>query len=442
MLRLALVASLLAAGLPPSQAHDPLVGVWRSVGYADLLVVEEKRFAVYGETASSLVARASGSRNGTVLAFETEPGTATLTLAGDDLSLWRNEYTVGRHYRRAAGSAVRPTPASRDPYVNFQVAWEAFNENYPFFELRGVDWRAEHARARARLRPEMTEDELFTVLADMLASLGDDGHAWLRKQGRSFSGASVRPHPLRERRPRWQQLIRERYLGGKVERHANGKILAGRLGDGTCYVAVLAVAGFAESDDPAANVAAFNAGLDTILGRLRPGEPLVLDVRINGGGYDDYSLLIAGRLTDRPKVAFLKQPRIQATDRFGPLHVRHVFPAGGPHATGPVVLLTSGLTYSGAEIFTMATMQFPNVTRVGEATGGALSDVLEFKLPNGWTMGVSNERYFAFDGTSYEDRGVPPHVEAPMMVETLDAGTDPGLEAAMRIVKSGARRLD
>ena len=71
-----------------------------------------------------------------------------------------------------------------------------------------------------------------------------------------------------------------------------------------------------------------------------------------------------------------------------------------------------------------------------------LSDVLEFKLPNGWTMGVSNERYFAFDGACYEDRGVPPHVEAPMMVETLDAGTDPGLEAAMRIVKSGARRLD
>lgn len=71
------------------------------------------------------------------------------------------------------------------------------------------------------------------------------------------------------------------------------------------------------------------------------------------------------------------------------------------------------MTYSGAEIFVMSTMQFPNVTRVGEATAGALSDVLFFKLPNGREIGLSNERYFASDGVCYEERGVPPHVEAP-----------------------------
>jgi hypothetical protein len=439
-MRLALLASLLLASFPSHAAQDPLAGVWRSVGYADLLVVDEMRFTLYGETASSRIERARGTRSGTVLTFETEPGTAVLTLAGDELSLWRNDHTVGRRFRRTGDRAVRPTPATQDPYANLQVAWEAFNENYPFFELRGVDWREQYERARARLRPEMSGDELFAVLSDMISSLGNDGHAWLRKEGRSFSGASVEPHPLRGRRPDWQKLVREKYLGNAVESLANGKVLAGTLRDGTRYVAVVAVAGFAETDEPGANIAAFGDALDRVLGRLRPGEPLVVDIRINGGGYDDYSLLAAGRLTDRPRVAFLKQPRIQGTEQYGPLAVRLVFPASGPHATGPVLLLTSGLTYSGAEIFAMATMQFPSVTRIGEPTAGALSDVLEFRLPNGWTMGVSNERYFAPDGVCYETRGVPPHVAARMTVEELDAGVDPGLEAAMKHVATTRSR--
>lgn len=431
---LSFVCAVLPAAKIDAAASDPLVGVWRSVGYAEVLVIEEKRFTAYGETASSLIQHSAGSLNGTVLTFDNQSGTAVVTLEGDDLYVWRNEFTSGRRYRRASEKTVRPTPVSSDPYFNLQVAWEAFNENYPFFELRGVNWRDQYEKAITKLKPGISGDELFTVIADMIASLGNDGHAWLRKPGRAFSGASVRPHPLRGKAREWNQMIREKYLNNSIEIFANNKIAAGKLPDGTRYVSITAVAGFAESEDHAKNIAAFDESLNKILSQLAPGEPLVLDIRFNGGGHDDYSLMITGRLTDRPRVAFLKQPRIQGTHQYGPLHVRHVFPASGARATGTVILLTSGLTYSGAEIFTMATMQFAKVTRVGEPTAGALSDVLEFKLPNGWAMGVSNERYFTFDGVCYEDRGIPPHIEARMTPESLDKRIDPGLEAAMKLV--------
>jgi C-terminal processing protease CtpA/Prc len=217
---------------------------------------------------------------------------------------------------------------------------------------------------------------------------------------------------------------------------ANDKIVTGRLSDGTLYVELFRFAGFAETPTTDKEIAAINEALDRIFARLKPGEPLVLDIRFNAGGYDDFALLIAGRLTDGPAVAFLKQPRIQETNAFGPLHVRHVFPSAGPQASGRIILLTSGMTYSGAEIFTMATMRFANVTRVGEPTAGALSDVLPFKLPNGWEIGLSNERYFASDGVVYEDRGVPPHLPAPMTRESLNQNTDPGLEAAMQVLRT------
>ena len=423
-----------------AQPADPYLGVWRSNGYAEILEIVTGRFRVFSETTSSLVLKQEGKRSGNLLYFDVEPETGVLVVADGSLNLWRNEFSVGRSYSRAKDRPLTPT-ANAERALNLRVVWEAFNENYPFFALRGVDWKRQFEIARRRLRPAMTDDEFFTLVSDMLTSLGNDGHVWMRRpDGKRFSGASVNPHPLRELRGRWQELIDKKYLSGNARVHSNRRIFFGRLPNGIAYLGLRGVEGFSESRDVRENIAAFNMALNTIFSELRPNEPLVLDLRMNPGGYDDFSLLIAGRLTDRPKVAFFKQARIQGTDRFEPLNVRNVFPSPGPNLTGPVYLLTSGLTYSGAEIFVMATMSFPNVTRIGENTAGALSDVLQFKLPNGWEIGLSNERYFASDGEMYERRGIPPHVESKMTVKTLEAGIDPGLETAMRLAAEGKTR--
>jgi carboxyl-terminal processing protease len=56
-------------------------------------------------------------------------------------------------------------------------------------------------------------------------------------------------------------------------------------------------------------------------------------------------------------------------------------------------------------------MALPNATRIGTPTYGVLSDALEKTLPNGWSVGVSNEVYAAVDGNLYEGRGIPPNIE-------------------------------
>ena len=66
---------------------------------------------------------------------------------------------------------------------------------------------------------------------------------------------------------------------------------------------------------------------------------------------------------------------------------------------------------SAAEIFSLAMMALPNVTRIGTPTYGILSDSLEKQLPNGWSLGLSNEVYVAADGNLYEGRGIPPNIE-------------------------------
>jgi C-terminal processing protease CtpA/Prc len=59
----------------------------------------------------------------------------------------------------------------------------------------------------------------------------------------------------------------------------------------------------------------------------------------------------------------------------------------------------------------------PQVVRVGEPTLGILSDNLYKRLPNGWEVGLSNERYEAPGGELYEGTGIPPQVPVPVWVE-------------------------
>ena len=92
------------------------------------------------------------------------------------------------------------------------------------------------------------------------------------------------------------------------------------------------------------------------------------------------------------------------------------------------MFLTSSATASAAEIFTLSTMGFPHVTRVEEPTRGILSDILGKRLPNGWTVGLSNEVYTSSDGMVYEGVGIPPDIETPVFVP---GNFYPGLKLAV-----------
>jgi len=153
----------------------------------------------------------------------------------------------------------------------------------------------------------------------------------------------------------------------------------------------------------------------------------VVDVRDNGGGYDGVSLRIAGYLIDRKRLAFTKSA--SKGEGFGARQSVFIEPRAAERYTGRIFLLTSGLTASAAEIFVLALLRHPRVTRIGEPTRGELSDVMERHLPNGWRVTLSNELYRASDGELYEDRGIPPHVELPFPHRRdVAAGRDPMLD--------------
>ncbi|MCB1590330.1 MAG: hypothetical protein KDI56_15575, partial [Xanthomonadales bacterium] len=87
----------------------------------------------------------------------------------------------------------------------------------------------------------------------------------------------------------------------------------------------------------------------------------------------------------------------------------------------PVYLLTSDITVSGGEILTLALRALPQVIHVGAATRGALSDILEKPLGEGWVLTLSNEVYRDTQGQLWEGRGIEPQRPLPV----FEAGQAP-----------------
>ncbi|MCZ0970933.1 hypothetical protein O1L55_04400 [Streptomyces albulus] len=62
---------------------------------------------------------------------------------------------------------------ARDPRAVFDVFWQTYAENYPFFRAKGIDWRAVRDRYRPRITAATTDAELFAVLRAMIEPLHD-----------------------------------------------------------------------------------------------------------------------------------------------------------------------------------------------------------------------------------------------------------------------------
>ncbi|MEL7416222.1 MAG: S41 family peptidase, partial [Pseudomonadota bacterium] len=107
--------------------------------------------------------------------------------------------------------------------------------------------------------------------------------------------------------------------------------------------------------------------------------------------------------------------------------------------SGPVHLLTSDLTISAAEIATMALRALPQTVHHGSATNGSLSDILEKRLPNRWTLELSNEVYLDHTGAHWEGPGIPPDQPIEMFdLSTLDGDHSAAVRTVLDHIRAAA----
>ena len=73
-----------------------------------------------------------------------------------------------------------------EPERNFEELWKTFDARYSHFGIKNIDWHALYRVYRPRVTAKTTDDELFTVMAEMIALLNDN-HVGLRSPSRRFA---------------------------------------------------------------------------------------------------------------------------------------------------------------------------------------------------------------------------------------------------------------
>jgi Peptidase family S41/Tricorn protease C1 domain len=334
-------------------------------------------------------------------------------------------------------------PVADTPINNFDIFASTFAENYPFFELRGVDWAAVTAAERAKITPATTEAELFEIFKGMIAPL-QDAHTYVGARSLRTSYGGWRPPEPKSRAERFRatQIIDKQYVRGPLKAYCNRQLQFGMLDDGVAYLRIRSYAQYAKEGDFATQLATLDAALDEIFSKSSKWAGLVIDVRINGGGSDVFGISIASRLATVPYLAYTKVIRNDPVNPDGRSRPQPVLvkTSDRPSFAGNVALLIGHESVSAAETQAQALLnRTPHVQMIGRSTQGVFSDVMSRRMPNGWEFGLPNEIFLTESGQAFDAVGVPPEVQRPVFARRdLLLGKDPALDTAIRRLSRSA----
>lgn len=316
---------------------------------------------------------------------------------------------------------VKDEEFANDSRGNFEALWRIMDEHYCFFSEKekqfGLDWNAIYQRYSKQINPQMTEEQLFEVLGNMLGELRD-GHVNLITSfdiARNWSWHEDYPTNLND------SLISS-YLG-KDYRISNGmkyRLLDDNIGYIRCST-------FENS---------FGSGnLTDILSYFLTARGLIIDIRNNGGGMISSAEELAARFTNKDIcVGYIQHKTGRGHNDFSEMKAQWLRPSRGLRWQKPVVVLTNRGVYSAANEFVKYMKSCPKVTIVGDRTGGGAGMPFSSELPNGWSVRFSACPIYDKDKQTTEF-GIAPNVQIGLNQFDIFMGYDSIIEQARKILR-------
>ncbi len=315
-------------------------------------------------------------------------------------------------------ACIREEEYTNDPIGNFDQLWKIIDERYCFLDYKGIDWKKIGERKRKFIEPEMDDRDLFQVLSDMLYEL-QDGHVnltstdnqthfdfWLDSP-RNFSEATIESNY---------------YLGQNYQQTAGfkNKILNDEVG-------YIYYEKFSEGID--------NNDLDRVFSYFSNCKGLIIDVRQNSGGNATNSAKIASRFTEKKILTgYICHKTGPGHNDFSEPYAIYLEPAKGIRWQKKVAVLTNRHSYSATNDFVNHMRCLPNVTIVGDKTGGGSGMPFSSELPNGWTIRFSASPHFD-KNMNHIEWGINPDVKVDINYKDEVNGFDTIIEEARKLLK-------
>ncbi len=299
-----------------------------------------------------------------------------------------------------------------DNAAMFDEMWTEIDENYVFFDQKNVNWDQVKTDYGAQISADMTEEQLFDVFTGALSQL-KDGHVSLFAGFNSwFYYDLYLDHPSN-----FDKAFVERNYLSQI--NTIGPFVYDILEGNVGYLYYESFGkDFTDTD------------LAYLLAYFKDTEGLIIDVRDNqGGAADNVSQLVAvfiqeaqvlGKTVSFQSNSAVEDIKIEPNDELSTY-------------AKDVVILTNRQCYSSCNVFAGFLSQLPQVSLVGDTTGGGSGFAVGSELANGWRYRYSAAKITLADGTEIE-AGVAPDVYKTTGPEEQLAGKDALIEEALRIL--------
>lgn len=298
------------------------------------------------------------------------------------------------------GSCIREDEVANSPQGNFEALWKIIDEQYCFLEYKQIDWDAIHDKYSRLITGSMSSEGLFEVLGNMLNEL-QDGHVNLASAHNvSYYDAWYQDYPRNFR----EDIVEDFYLGKASTDY--------RTAAGIKYKIFEDNIGYMRYESFSSGIG--NGNLDEILSYLAPCSGLIIDVRNNGGGNVTNSERIAARFTnEKVLTGYIRHKTGKGHNDFSEPYPIELEPSNSIRWQKKTVVLTNRRSYSATNDFVNQMSCLPNVTIMGDKTGGGSGMPFTSELPNGWTVRFSASPHFNADMEQIE-WGIEPDIKINM----------------------------
>ena len=319
-------------------------------------------------------------------------------------------------------SCITEDIPENNPKGNFEALWHIIDTQYCFLDYKnkeyGLDWNEAYRQYSNRLTDDMTNKELFQVLAEMLAELRD-GHVNL-----------VANHETSQYREWYDSYpanfvdtIQRIYLGKDYV--TTGGIKYTIFEDNIGYIHYGSF-----------STAVGEGNLDEILNELSICDGLIFDVRNNSGGLLTMSDRIASRFTnEKILTGYFSYKTGSGHNDFSSPEPIYIEPATARvRWQKPVAILTNRRSYSSTNDFVGKMKQMPQAIIIGDKTGGGSGLPFSSELPNGWSVRFSASPMYDPD-MQHQEFGITPDIKVDMTSEDMQKGLDTIIETARKQLK-------
>ena len=317
------------------------------------------------------------------------------------------------------GGCIREEEFDNSPQGNFDALWTIIDEQYCFLDYKQIDWDAIYDQYQPFITPDMPNDGLFEVLGNMLAEL-KDGHVNL-----SSASNTARYWNWYLDYPRnFNESVVEGYLGRDY-----------RIGGGAEYTLLDDNIGYVYYGDFSSGIG--DGNLDEMLSYLSICNGLIIDVRNNGGGNLTYATKLAARFTnEKVLTGYIQHKTGKGHNDFSDPEPIYLEPSNSIRWQKGVVVLMNRHSYSATNDFINSMRYLPNVTLMGDKSGGGSGLPFSSELPNGWGVRFSASPHLDAEGQHIEF-GIDPDIKLDMDAEDEARGIDTMIEAARALLNGG-----